>query len=411
MIGLMLINSLVLLAQQLPTIPSYSFLNLSKNYIYQPDTSALSNFYNQLDSLANGFSNQVKILHIGDSHIQADQFTGQVRNLFFDESMFANSSRGFLFPYPLAKTNSSHTYTVSYTGTWTGCRNISKDKLCSWGLAGVVATTQTPNATFTLRLNTNVTSFNSVKIFYPLQDKTQFEVKYVGNFDDLIAEEIDTAHGCKTFLLSKGMTEITFSLHSTDTLQNQFVMQGILLENDEEGIHYSSLGVNGAKVPDFLRSPDLAKHLKAYEPNLVIISLGTNDAYSTGFQEDTFRIQFGQLIQRIKWAVPNTSILLTTPGDAYRSYRYLNPNNIKAKDQIFRIAEETNSAVWDFFTVMGGFRSVHKWYINGLAQKDKLHLTYKGYKLQGDLFYTALMNGYHEHLSKKKDYPLSKAKP
>ncbi len=61
---------------------------------------------------------------------------------------------------------------------------------------------------------------------------------------------------------------------------------------------------------------------------------------------------------------------------------------------MLELAEETDCAVWDFYKVMGGLRSVVKWQNNGLAAKDRVHLTAKGYKLQGDLLFDALMKAY-----------------
>jgi lysophospholipase L1-like esterase len=39
---------------------------------------------------------------------------------------------------------------------------------------------------------------------------------------------------------------------------------------------------------------------------------------------------------------------------------------------------------------------MRKWEQNGLAQKDKIHFTKKGYQLIGDVFYNALVSSYLE---------------
>jgi lysophospholipase L1-like esterase len=122
----------------------------------------------------------------------------------------------------------------------------------------------------------------------------------------------------------------------------------------------------------------------------VIVSLGTNDAYMAEFDEKAFKRNFGTLIQRMKRALPRASILLTTPGDSYLARKYTNYNNTKATLQILELAEETGCGVWNFYEVMGGLRSVNQWYAHGLATKDKIHLTRKGYHLQGDLLFEAL---------------------
>jgi lysophospholipase L1-like esterase len=51
---------------------------------------------------------------------------------------------------------------------------------------------------------------------------------------------------------------------------------------------------------------------------------------------------------------------------------------------------------------MGGFGSMGKWYAMKLTAKDRVHFSGKGYQIQGDLFYTALMSGYEKYKKSKK---------
>jgi lysophospholipase L1-like esterase len=64
-------------------------------------------------------------------------------------------------------------------------------------------------------------------------------------------------------------------------------------------MQYHSLGINGAEVTSFLRN-SLEPQLQLLNPDLVIISLGTNDAYMAEFDENAFKRNYGTLIQRIK---------------------------------------------------------------------------------------------------------------
>jgi lysophospholipase L1-like esterase len=161
------------------------------------------------------------------------------------------------------------------------------------------------------------------------------------------------------------------------------------------------MGVNGADVPAYLRSELMEQQVSLMDPALVIISLGTNDAYVSSFNPEEYRENLNLLIDRIRDAVPKASIILTTPGDSYRARRYYNYNNVKAREVLFEIAKQKNLGIWDFFTVMGGPNSIYRWFKAGLATNDKLHLTQAGYKLQGDLFYEALLKAYHTYLENR----------
>ncbi|MBK0403018.1 hypothetical protein I5M27_08465 [Adhaeribacter sp. BT258] len=370
----------------------YGFIKYGLNKIEVKDSLAMQTFYRALDSLRAGTRQKVNVVHIGDSHIQADIFSGRMRSLLQDPEALGNGGRGFVFPYPLARTNNPWNYKVTFTGVWDGCKNVQYAQNCNWGLAGIVAETVDSSATFTIQNNSVPVS--KVRVFYPVQDLTQFAVMVQAAGVNYQPVRTDTL-GFAEFILPEEVTEIQVLLLKKFTRQKHFTLQGISLENERPGLVYSSLGVNGAEVISFLRSSNaFEKNLAAIKPDLIIVSLGTNDAYGKIFNPEKFKQNYGTLLQRIQKAAPHASVLLTTPGDNYRQRKYPNYNNVKAAAKIYELAEETGSAVWNFYHVMGGLRSVVKWQLNGLAAKDKVHLTGKGYRLQGDLLFEALMEGY-----------------
>jgi lysophospholipase L1-like esterase len=331
------------------------------------------------------------VLHIGDSHVQADMFSGKVREHFFKDSLIGNAGRGFVFPYSAVRTNNPVNIKVAYTGQWTGCRNVEKSKSCNWGLAGITASTTDSSATFTINPNTYpeyIYPISRVKIFYDVADATFFSVKLLTEEGRIISRQVSDK-GYTEFVLKAPLDQITIGFEKNKPSQTSFTLQGLTFESDSRGMQYHSMGINGAEVSSFLRNT-LEPQLQVLNPDLVIVSLGTNDAYMAEFDEKAFKRNFGTLIQRMKRALPRASILLTTPGDSYLARKYTNYNNAKATLQILELAEETGCGVWNFYEVMGGLRSVNQWYAHGLAAKDKIHLTRKGYHLQGDLLFEAL---------------------
>jgi lysophospholipase L1-like esterase len=229
-------------------------------------------------------------------------------------------------------------------------------------------------------------------------DTSFFTVKLLAEEGRIVSSRISDK-GFAEFVLKAPLDQITIAFEKNNPSQTGFTLQGLTFESDNRGMQYHSLGINGAEVTSFLRN-SLEPQLQLLNPDLVIISLGTNDAYMAEFDEKAFKRNYGTLIQRIKKASPQASILLTTPGDCYRSRKYANYNNVKAVKQIMDLAEETGCAVWNFYEIMGGLRSINQWYDNGLATKDKIHLTKKGYTLQGDLLYEALKYDYTKYTAK-----------
>jgi len=382
----------------------YPFLNLAENQIITYNSSAMNRFFERLHDVQFNQTKQVHIYHFGDSHIQADMFSGQVRKRFNEDERFLIGSRGFLFPYKLAQTNNPYTYNVAMKGIWIGARCVKSTHFSRWGVAGVTAMTNDMFGNFTVNPNPQELLYpiNKVRVFYPVDDARSFipEV-YPETGNKVISEQI--GDGYIEFVLAKTQSRITVGLRKTQSSQDRFLLQGISLENNYVGVVYSATGANGAEYRHYLRCEDFNRQIKALTPHLIIISLGTNDAYMFNFDKQYFEANVRYIISKIRNNLPNAAILLTTPGDNFRRYKYPNKNNEIASAVLRRVAQDTDCAVWDFYQIMGGFGSIEKWYVHGLCSKDMLHLTAKGYTLQGNLLYEAMMKSYSDYISQKHD--------
>ena len=387
-------------AQEAQKQKTYSFINYDKNFVYQPSQKTLLPFFQQIDSLILRGDRQINIVQIGDSHIQAGFFPNIVRNKIQSMQFFGSGGRGFIFPYKIAKTNNPWNYRINYTGEWEYCRNVQRSVACNCGLSGITVTTNDTSSTISIKPNIDSAdafyTTTRLRIFYKKSSKS-FVIKVINEVPDQVVEhELYTE-----FIFKQEVDSIEIALEKIDEGQDHFELHGFSLETDYPGVVYSSTGVNGADLSAFLRCDALVPQLQTLNPNLIIISLGANDAYHSVFNVEEFKKNYRLLISHIKKGMPEASILLTTPGDGYRKRRYYNYNYLKAKDAIFDIAKSEQVAVWDFYTVMGGPNSIYQWYKSGLAQGDKLHLTLPGYKLQGELFFEAILNTYYKYLDNR----------
>ncbi|HWY97762.1 MAG TPA: GDSL-type esterase/lipase family protein [Bacteroidia bacterium] len=186
------------------------------------------------------------------------------------------------------------------------------------------------------------------------------------------------------------MSSFTMCTQQSDTGQNEAMIFGMILSNDKPGIIYHTIGSNGARYTDYTHSQYFMQQLGALNPDLVIISLGTNEAYSKRFNADYFENDMDTMLIGIKHVAPATDILLTTPNDAYRGHRYKNADIADAVVTIKREAKKYHAAYWDFYHIMGGYGSMQKWYSKHLCQRDHVHFTGGGYTIQAELFYDAL---------------------
>jgi lysophospholipase L1-like esterase len=384
-------------------LPHYQVIDYGSNDILFSQN--LEPFFKALQELQNRKRKQVHILHIGDSHLQADFFTGEVRRRLQADSRFGQAGRGFIFPYNLAKTNNPLDYKVTYTGTWEGFRSTLPSHQSRWGLAGITALTYQSSATFSIKLQTfkgrTPVGFNKIRIFYPTQDSTQFEPTLFLDSKNILSRKV-SEEGYMEYTLREAQTELNLGFVKTETGQKRFLLQGIWLENTEQaGILYSAVGVNGADTKTYLRCEDFENNLRSLAPDLVIISLGTNDAYATNFDENLYQANLEFLIAQIRKNFSQMPILLTSPNDTYRHQKYINYHTEKAQEKLYLVAQNKQVAFWDFFKIMGGTKSIAYWQQAELAQRDRIHLSQAGYELQGQLFFEALDEAYKNWQKRK----------
>jgi hypothetical protein len=175
---------------------------------------------------------------------------------------------------------------------------------------------------------------------------------------------------------------------------------GMLLENGKPGILYSMIGVNGAEYRHYNMSIHFQEQLSYLEPDLVIISMGTNEGFGGSFDKDEFIRNMDTLVTGVRSRNPKAEILLTTPGDSFRKSkkgRVKNPNMTQVRNAIVDYAESHGCGWWDLYEIMGGYGSMAKWYAAHISAKDRVHFSGQGYVMQGGLFYRALLKGYNRY--------------
>ena len=396
-------------AQELPLqrpILDLDFANFDRNHLIFPgDSVAMERFFQKMDSVVFFGEGNVNIMHIGGSHVQAGFFTQQFRDNLLNINMDLIGGQYFVFPFSAGKTNNPSHYIVSSTGEWTYCRNAvcgESDK--RMGLAGAAVTTNDPEATISIvtreKSPTNVTPnfyFNKVTVL----GFSENVVPAVSLDSAIIQGKYNDFQGAYTFTLPHFTDSICIVFQS---MESEFTLTGVLLENGMPGINVHGIGVNGASVSSYLRCNDFERDLKLVKPDLIIFGIGINDAVENDFNKEIFKRNYDELISIMQRVNPDCALLFLTNNDSYkrlkrRKKRYeVNPNGLVVEQAFMEMGKKYNAAVWDQFDVMGGLKSMQEWEQAGLAQKDKVHFTKAGYQLLGDLLYNALIESYIEHI-------------
>lgn len=410
-LGLLLVYG-HLFTQSLPlvkSVPNYKFAHFKRNTILYPgDSLAMERFFQKMDSVVFFGEGNVNIMHIGGSHVQAGVFTQQFRDNLLSISPDLIGGQYFVFPFSTGGTNNPTHYKVSSTGTWTYCRNaVRKETDKRMGLAGAAITTDDPTATVSImtreKYPTDLTpdfDFNKVTVIG--FSETKNVVPVLGYNGKTIHGQYDKRKSAYTFSLPDFTDSICIQFNS---VPGEFTLTGILLENDMPGISVHGVGVNGASVPSYLRCDDFERDLKLIRPDLIIFSIGINDASEKDFEKNAFKRNYDELIRVIRRVNPDCALLFMTNNDSYKkvkvkrkTYYEVNLNGKIVEDAFIEMGKKYNAAVWNQFDIMGGLKSMQNWEEAGLAKKDKVHFTNEGYRLLGDLFYNAFITRYIEHI-------------
>jgi lysophospholipase L1-like esterase len=385
-------------------IAEYPFIHYDQNKIFIYDCEdQFVNLFNKFNKLIINGEGNINIIQIGDSHIQADYFSGRFRQRIQTFFQGGTGGRGFIFPFTMAKTNNPRSYKINYNGNWETCRNIENDKNCNIGLSGITISTNDSVSGLTIKLrNIDVPlyDFNKINIYHAL-DSLSYKVRLI--YPNTLLELNENFNdGITSISLNEYTDSIKIEFVKTEASQNRFELYGMSLETNDPGVIYHSIGVNGAKTESYLKCNLFEPHLKALQPDMIIVSLGTNDAYPKTFSHIKFRENYDALIQKIKKVYPDIPLLLTVPGDSYRFRKYLNEDLLRVRNIIFDLAIKYESSVWDFYSVMGGQNSIYLWHKSNLAGKDRLHFTKEGYIIQGDLMFNAFLRKYDEYIDNNK---------
>lgn len=345
--------------------------------------SSLTEFIFKLNQLSSGKNKKIKILHIGDSHVQPDNFTGEARRQA--QKKFGNGGRGLVFPYSLAKTNGPKDFTITSNVQWVNSWNINYPHKFNLGIAGMGIQSLTSDGEVDVNLikDSLKNPFVKAMVIYSMDKNGKISLN--NRISKMNSKpEFDTI----TLNLEKEQTNLKIAFSGS-----KLTIHGIYFENSTSGIIYNSAGVAGARYQDFNNTAYFSEQLKLFSPDLVIISLGTNESFDPNYEKEKFSNEVGNLIQKIKANSPSVNIILTLPSENYRVRKGIPIENVTVQSvsAVLRTqAIKNNCAIWDLYKTMGGKGSMLIWQKEGLVNKDLIHFLRSGYWKQGALLFEAI---------------------
>lgn len=354
-------------SEDIPEFINTAADSISLSTADSPQRAAWRHLASRLDSLEHHTSSSVvRILHIGDSHIQAEFVTNALRAMLQDT--YGNAGRGLVSPLRLAGTNQPVDYTITATAAsdWRKTRLLKLPWNATPGVTGIAA--------------------------QPVRATTA-TIKALGLGHKIKQATILTASGDKAYSYTSPQDSISINLNADESLY------GAILENGQPGVLYSAIGNNGACFTDYLLIPGFVKGTEVFHPDLIVLSMGTNEGFS--YMTDT-EIQrcTADLIKLLRNAHPNAAMLVLTPMECQinrnHGYRPLSPyydineHVADASRLISDVAKRQGIPIWDFYSIAGGHGASDRWIKSELFSRDRIHLNAAGYRIQARLMYSAL---------------------
>ena len=239
---------------------------------------------------------------------------------------------------------------------------------------------------------TKLAQLNGVGIKNPMEgnsyqiDKISFN--YNPDFEKSIEKIADNKFSGNKTVVSFSEPQNTFLMKTNANSGNVFY--GFqFLKNVNKGVVFNTVGVNGATYGDFLKYSLQIEQLNSIQPDLVMISLGTNESLSSITKED-FQKNISNLVSKFKEQNPNLPILLISPTD-----NRLKSQKIKEIVSWIKESAQLNKvAFFNLFEATGGSGYFKKALNKKEANTDGVHFLRPGYEFQAEKIWTAISENF-----------------
>jgi lysophospholipase L1-like esterase len=353
------------------------------------NAAALIPFFEQLYRHQQGeMPGPVRILHYGDSHTAADEWTGDLRSRF--QERFGDGGSGYSFAGRPWNGYRRLDVRTGSTHGWHTEGLVGKPGDGVYGLGGISMSTRSPHESVYL-----LADGQDFELFYLQQPGGgALQIYDNGAPVERISTDGEAAPAYYHYQGIPGSHRL-----EVETLDRGLVRLFGWVAEKPVGITYETLGINGASASIVLNWDEtvLRSNIVRRNPAMIVIAYGTNEAGRKDWTLESYRDMFAQLIARFRAAAPTAAILVIGPPDRYLHTRKgWNPmDNVDMIVEAQRQAAlASGCAFWDLQAKMGGKGSMQQWVTAGMAQNDHVHFTLPGYRMIGDAVFRDLMSQY-----------------
>lgn len=341
----------------------------------------ISTFYRALTGLKEE-DNAVRIAFFGDSFIEGDILTSDLRSLL--QSEYGGSGVGFVSI--TSQTNGFRPTVVHSFGGWNSYSATDKSgyKTSNLGIAGHYFTTN-QSAYVELRgqkkYGAHLDTCAVSTIYFKNRDQIQLTAKV--NNEEPVSFDIPQTEELQAIEVKGSIGKIRWNAKADST----DLFYGVAMDGDR-GISLDNFSLRGSAGHYINTVPkkNMIEFNKLRPYNLIVLQYGLNVLSTEVYDYNYYRLVMKKVITYLKEVFPNSGILLVSVGD--RDYKntegkYTTMPELKYFLDIQRqIAKENNIAFWNMFEAMGGLNSM-KSYVDSSPAKanlDYTHINFRGGK-------------------------------
>lgn len=388
------IEALIVYAKALPAGFNESSDGVQVRSIPLSGNVSQMNYFFQ--ALKQAKSKKIRIADYGDSGNEGDMGTADIRERF--QSEFGGNGVGMM-----AITSQDITFRIttkhSFSDNWKTVSVLTgKEGDIPIGINGFVSIPKGVAWVQYEAKNSYKSSkfFTTAKVYYT--NAKASSIKYSFNNGAEKTAVLQAGSGVKELALYSSGNATSFKMTTTMSDQAQFF--GVSLESGN-GVYVDDFpwrgnsGISFRDIPDFVKK-DFQKY---FDYKLIILTYGANMMTAGAINFPWYENQMIKVINDLKIAFPQTSILLVGMGDkpTKRGSRIVtDPNVYKMIQSQKNIVNATNIAFWNKFEAMGGENSMLDWVNNHLASQDYGHLNDLGAKKMAGMVSDVLLNEYRK---------------
>ncbi len=361
--------------------------SLINDYADSP-AGMMSNFYKKLNALKSS-KGKVRIAYFGDSFIEGDYITGQLRDKL--QNIYGGNGIGFI-PMQSVIADTYPFIRFDNNTSWTDYNYHNNPQKYALGLMGHVFYS-TGNSWSQYAVVNN--KFKNIDLFTgKTPDSTSVVTLTV--VKDGREEKVSINNGSfvnKT-VLNNGTPVNKLKIQCAD---KTLPVYGISIE-DSTGVYIDNYAFRGNTGLLALQlQPRIMKSFGDYfNYDLIIVHYGLNALVHNDTNYQWFSRGMYKLIEKIRASYPNTPILLVSTSDVayYNQGKYTTdpgvPVLVRTQNEI---AKKNKTAFWNLYYAMGGENTIANWAEGdtAYAYKDYMHVNAKGASKVAGIFLDKLL--------------------